>query len=111
MNDRDKKNIEWIIYYSNRIDEYLNRFGINKEIYMTDTLYQDACALLLIQIGEHVSRLSDNFKEKHSEIDWKSIKGMRNIHAHQYDRVISHIVWDSLTEEIPYLKEYLEKLL
>lgn len=77
---------------------------------MTDTLYQDACALLIIQIGEHVSRLSDEFKEEHSGIDWKSIKDMRNIHAHQYDNVINHIIWDSLTEEIPYLKEYLEKL-
>ena len=66
MNDRDKKNIEWIIYYSNRIEEYLSRFNINKEVYLADTLYQDACALLIIQIGEHVSRLSDEFKEKTS---------------------------------------------
>ena len=35
--------------------------------------------MCIIQIGENVERLSDDFKENHSNIPWRSIKDMRNI--------------------------------
>lgn len=34
----------------------------DKEIYMSNILYKDACALVIIQIGEFVGRLSDEFR-------------------------------------------------
>lgn len=37
--------------------------------------------------------------------------GMRDIHAHNYINVIDNIVWKALTDEIPYIKQYLENLL
>ena len=73
--------------------------------------YQDACSLVIIQIGEFVGRLSDEFKDDHPEIPWNDIKGMRNIHAHNYDNVMFDLVWESISEDLPYLKEYLEQLI
>lgn len=35
----------------------------NKEVYMSNILYKDTCALVIIQIGEFVGRLSDDFRE------------------------------------------------
>lgn len=40
-----------------------------------------------IQIGELVGRLSEEFIGVHSEIPWHAIKGMRNLHAHDYENV------------------------
>ena len=67
--------------------------------------------MCIIQIGELVNRFSDEFLDSHREIPWHAIKAMRNLHAHDYERVDLHIVWDSLTKEIPDLKEKLEGML
>ena len=41
--------------------------------------------MCIIQIGENVSRLSDEFREKHNQVPWRSIKDMRNIVTHKYE--------------------------
>ena len=61
----------------------------------------------LVSIG----RLSDEFKNQHPNIAWNSLKAMRNIHAHDYESVIEHLVWETMKTELPELKEFLEKLL
>ena len=111
MNEKDKRSAETIIDYCDRIADYLNRFDDDKEIYMSDSLYKDACALVIIQIGEFIGRLSDEFRYNHKEINWQEIIGMSNIFAHNYEDVIDDIVWDVIQEDIPNLKIYLENLL
>ena len=67
--------------------------------------------MCIIQIGELVSRLSEEFIEKHREIPWYEIKAMRNLHAHDYDNVNFEIVWETLINDIPQLEEALEKII
>jgi uncharacterized protein with HEPN domain len=59
--------------------------------------------MCIIQIGELVSRLSDDFIESHPLIPWHAIKSMRNLHAHDSERVDLGIVWNTLTADIPDL--------
>lgn len=63
--------------------------------------------MCIVQIGEYVTRLSDDFKQEHSEIPWRTIKGMRNVATHQYDRIDFEIMWNTLTESVPELEEKL----
>ena len=65
----------------------------------------------IIQIGKYIGRLSDDFKDQHPDITWNSLKAMRNIHAHDYENVSEHLVWETMNVELPELKEYLETLL
>ena len=111
MKEKDRRTIKIIINYCNRMEDYTNRFDNDKATYLSDKLYQDACALVIIQIGEFVGRLSDEFRENHNKINWQEIIGMRNIFAHNYEDVIDDIVWDVIQEDIPKLKNYLESLL
>lgn len=67
--------------------------------------------MCIIQIGELTTRLTAEYKAQHAEIPWKQIKGMRNIHAHDYERVDFEVMWNALTEEIPALKDSLAKIL
>lgn len=67
--------------------------------------------MCIIQIGELVGRLSDEFIEKYNETPWHAIKGMRNLHAHDYENVDLEIVWNTLVEDIPYLKEQINKII
>ena len=86
-------------------------FGDDRELFLENEHYQDACALVIIQIGEQVSRLSEEFTDNHPEIPWQSIKDMRNVHAHNYDNVMFDTLWVTIKVEVPELKQYLEKLL
>lgn len=63
------------IYYCNRLQEHVLFFGNSKEEYITNNQFQDACSLVIIQLGEQVGRLSEEFKNENSGIDWNGIKG------------------------------------
>ena len=63
-----------------------------------------------IQIGELVGRFSEEFLEENNKIPWHAIKAMRNLHAHDYEKVDLEIVWHTLVNEIPDLKHKFEKI-
>ena len=111
MNVKDKQNIETIIDYCNRIQEHVTYFESLNEDFFETPILQDARSLIIIQIGKHVNRLSDDFKLSHDTIPWKEIIAMRNVHTHHYEDVINEIVWETIQTDIPYLKQYLEQIL
>ena len=43
-------------------------------------------------------------------IPWQSIKGMRNRIVHEYGDVELNIVYQTITEDIPEIRDLLEKL-
>ncbi len=110
MKDDDRKNVKRLIHYCNRLEHHIEFFGDDKDIFLRNEQYQDACSLIFIQIGEFVGRLSDEFKEEHHTIPWQSIKNMRNTNAHNYDHIMYDIVWETIKEDVPELKRYLENL-
>ena len=111
MKKEDVLIIRKMIKYCNDIDILMKRFNMDYEQYKTDISFQYACNMCIIQIGELANRLSDEVKETNKDIPWRAIRGMRNLHAHDYENVDLEIVWNTLAEDIPALKGTLEKLL
>ncbi len=111
MKNEDRAVLERIIKYCNDIEALLSEYGSDYELYKNRISFQYSCNMCIIQIGELVGRLTDDFIEKHNEVPWHAIKAMRNLHAHDYERVDLEIVWNTLTEDIPDLKERVESLL
>jgi uncharacterized protein with HEPN domain len=111
MSDRDREVILKMMKYCNDIDLLMKRYNSDFEVYKTDISFQYSCNMCIIQIGELVSRLSEDFIESHSQIPWYAIKAMRNLHAHDYERVDLGIVWNTLTEDIPDLLNKLDIIL
>lgn len=110
MNSRDREVINKMMKYCSDIEYLMNRYNSDKQAFKTDISFQYACNMCIIQIGELVSRLSDEFLERYKQIPWHAIKAMRNLHAHDYDRVDLDIVWNTLQEDIPDLKRNLENM-
>ena len=109
--DVNKIVIQKIVDYCNKIEAFIERFGPNFEDYRKDDAFQLSCSACVIQIGELTTRLSEDFKAQHEEIDWREIKGLRNIHAHEYETVDLKIMWEILTQNIPELKAQLTEIL
>lgn len=90
----------------------INRFckAVKKDDFMRNELLMDAVVRNLEIIGEASSKLTDPFKKKHREIEWRKIIGMRNRIIHAYDTVDFEIVWDVVQEDLPVLKKKLKRI-
>lgn len=104
--DRDRNILEHIVNYCDQIEETVKRFGDDYEVFATDSVYRNATALCILQIGELVGKLSDEFRAGHGEIPWRQIRAMRNIVAHNYGSVDAETSWEIITSDIPMLKEF-----
>ena len=61
--------------------------------------------------GEFANRFSEEFREEYNDINWKQLIGLRNIAAHNYENIVDDIFWEIMHEDVPEIKEYLEKIL
>jgi uncharacterized protein with HEPN domain len=62
-------------------------------------------------IGEACNRLPEKILEKHSEIPWRQIVGMRNWLAHGYDGVDYDILWDAVSRHVSDLLAKIDPLI
>lgn len=111
MNDRDREVIRKMMKYCTDIEYLMNKYNSDIYVFKADISFQYACNMCIIQIGELVGKLSEEFLEQYKQIPWHAIKAMRNLHAHDYDRVDLDIVWNTLREDIPDLYKQLENML
>jgi uncharacterized protein with HEPN domain len=81
------------------------------EDFKTDIQCFDAVIMNFIVIGEMTGKLSEEFKEKHTGIEWHKIYGFRNILAHDYFGIDDLEVWKIIQINIPELKTKIEMIL
>lgn len=65
----------------------------------------------VVVIGEAAKKVSNAFKNSHSEIPWTAIVGQRNILAHEYGEVLVERIWRVSTVFVPELVKLLTPLI
>ncbi|NPV58386.1 MAG: DUF86 domain-containing protein [Actinobacteria bacterium] len=90
------------------VEEYLR--GKSVDDFMASTQLQDAVIRRIEIIGEATKNLPLEFKEKHPDIPWKEMAGMRDIIVYEYFGVDLKLTWRVASEDIKGLKAQLEKL-
>ncbi len=111
MRNDDYQTIRKIVEYCETIESLLEEYQGGWEEFQRRASFQLSCSMCIIQIGELVGRLSDDFRSAHEDIPWYEIKALRNLHAHDYENVNMELVWEALTIDVPELKKNLEVLL
>lgn len=109
MNDRDIRSVRKIIDYIDDVINYCD--GLSKSEFFEDEKTVNACAFCVMQIGEIIRDISDNFINSHSNIPWHSIRGMRNRIVHDYDNIDLTILWNTINDSLPELKNDFMKIL
>jgi len=102
--------------YLNDIKEALEKIDMfianaSFDEFIQDVKTVDAVLRNLEIIGEASKHIPKAVREKYSDIDWRAIIGMRNIIAHEYFGVRLQIIWKTLKERLPELKEAIEKII
>lgn len=85
--------------------------GLSYEAFETSRLLYDAVLMEFIVIGEQVSSLTEEFREKHSDMPWHKMVGMRNEISHSYYNIDAKVVWDAYKQDLPQLKQYVLNVL
>jgi len=76
----------------------------------TNRMLQLSLVRLVEIVGEAASRVSSETRQRHPQIPWPQISGMRNRLIHGYDFVDYDILWRTVTDDLPALVAAVEPL-
>lgn len=85
--------------------------GLDYSQLEADLRSQSAVLYQITVMGEATKRLSREFREQHPEVPWSDIAGIRDIVAHQYDRIDLDIIFQVIQRNVPELLDLLMPLL
>ncbi|MBV5340947.1 MAG: DUF86 domain-containing protein [Deltaproteobacteria bacterium] len=75
----------------------------------------DSICMLLITIGENLKNLDKvthgQLLSEYSEIEWKKVKGLRDIISHQYFDINADAIFDVCQTKLPELRLVIDKML
>ncbi|MBM4273184.1 MAG: DUF86 domain-containing protein [Deltaproteobacteria bacterium] len=92
--------------------EQIEKYAVQgREAFESSELIQVWHVRHLQVIGEAARTLSSGFKDKHPQIPWTRIVGMRNILVHHYFEIDLPVVWEVVEHELPQLKAQVEAIL
>ncbi|TVQ15099.1 MAG: DUF86 domain-containing protein [Balneolaceae bacterium] len=98
----DKIYILHIIDSMDQINEYTAQ--ISPEEFKENRLIQDAVVRNFEIMGEAAKNVSNQTREKYSQIPWKNMAGMRDKLIHNYMGVDLDAVWNTIHDIIPSMR-------
>ena len=107
-----KDNLVFVQHIRDSINKIILYTGnISQMEFNSNSLIQDGVIRQIEIIGKASKNISEDFENKYKLIPWKQMIGMRNKMIHDYFGVRLNIVWDTLNNEIPFLKSEINKIL
>ena len=90
--------------------QHANDFLLSEE----GVILLDSVCMKLIAIGEGIKKLDKitgkSLLNNYPEIDWKGVMAMRDIIVHHYFEVDVDVVFQTVMEDLPVLRQVLEKM-
>jgi uncharacterized protein with HEPN domain len=106
----DRQRLLDIMEAIENIERYVNAEN-EPRIIVDDELIQVWVVHHLQIIGEAASKISESLREKHPEVAWGGMIGMRHVLVHGYFETNTNIVWKAVERDLPILKPQIEEML
>jgi uncharacterized protein with HEPN domain len=85
--------------------------GLTAEQFMADATLQRAFARSFEIIGQAAKNVPPEFRQQHTDIDWRSMAGMRDRLIHAYFGVDYDLVWATVRTRLPELRDRISAIL
>ena len=92
-----------------KIQSYVD--GMSLEDFLADTRTSDAVLRNLEIVGEATRLVPEEVTTRHHQVPWADMRALRNIVAHEYDRVDLRIIWEAVHQDLPPLVSLLQEVL
>lgn len=106
---RDIERLRHIVNSIAHIEDFLR--GKSLEQMKDDVMCYHAVVYNIMIIGEAANMLTNEFRDRHSEIPWRQIIDMRNVLVHGYYATSPLFIWETYTNDLPLLKQQIEKFI
>jgi uncharacterized protein with HEPN domain len=84
--------------------------GLDLGGFTRDAKTRSAVQREIFVLGEAAKQVPAAVQDRHPEVDWRGIAGLRDILAHHYFRIDDAIIWDVVAHELPKLQLQLRKI-
>ena len=91
-----------------KIEKYTKNLSYEK--FAADELILDGIVRNLEIIGEAAKRLPEEFRSRHTNIEWNKITGMRNRIVHEYFGVDLDLIWQIINNDLPEFEKGLKEI-
>lgn len=85
--------------------------GMTYETFASDERTRDAVMRNIEIIGEAAKNIPDDVASSAPEIEWRNVRGMRDVLAHAYFGASLEIVWATATSRMDTLEAAVRKML
>lgn len=106
---------DWTFLFEDILDsiEKIQKYttGIQFNDFEVNSMIIDAVVRNIEIIGEASKNVPDDVKEKHPEIPWRKLAGIRNRIVHEYFGVDINIIWFIVTNELTQLYQWIKNAL
>ncbi len=85
--------------------------GMNFESFEKDAKTTFAVIRAFEVMGEAVKKIPSSVRNKHKNLPWKEMAGMRDKLIHEYFGIKPRVVWKTIKRDLPKIKPYLQSIL
>ena len=111
MKNKDIIIVKKIIEYCIQIKEALEMFNNDFNKFKSVSVFQNACCMCILQIGELCKLVSTELRNEENMIPWKEWCGIRDVFAHQYSNIDFESAWDTIQYDLPELEKQMRRIL
>lgn len=105
----DKIRLQHILDAIIEIESYIGELEFTD--FINNSMLRFACIKQIEIIGEASNYITQETKNKFSEIEWGQIVGMRNVLVHEYFGVDVNLVWEVIKNDLPALETKIIEIL
>jgi uncharacterized protein with HEPN domain len=104
--------LEYLRHMQDEIDYILlHSTTLSKEKFTENETLKRAFIRSIEIIGEASKKIPNDIKVQYSQVEWRSISGMRDKLVHDYFGVDYDLVWDVVINKIPQLKVQIAEMI